>query len=240
MCSELGGLSLRAAPRNHPQSHGSVAQSQRTSRGQLLAILYQVEHNTGLKIDFNHALYPWGAKLIGFSLVHSDGHTFYYRRWHKNYDSGLCHFAEKISAKVIGEKVGRKSDIPWKPYIWLGRDTEADEIIIAIDIGAVDVHTVRRNAPSQQWLSDPIQDLQALPWVLPRALTVTGTARPHQDWRLHRFLDTDTLFASGCEDNVATQHLNSVCEFLEQPVRWESIAVFQSARYDMDAIAKLT
>ena len=30
VCAELGGLSLRAAPRNHPQSHGSVGQSQRT------------------------------------------------------------------------------------------------------------------------------------------------------------------------------------------------------------------
>ena len=194
MCSELGGLSLRAAPRNHPQSHGSVGQSKRTLSGQVRAILYQVEHNTGLKIYSNHALYPWAVKhanwLLNRYLVHSDGHTSYYRRWRKNYDGGLCHFAEKISAKVIGEKSGRKSDIPWKQGIWLGRDTEADEIIVAIDAGVVKLRTVRRNAPSQQWLSDPIKDLQAFPWrpkiaeeqttefVITKALTITGTARP--------------------------------------------------------------
>ena len=65
VCSELGGLSLRAAPKNHPQSHGSVGQSQRTLDGQLRALLYQVEQNTGLKIDSEHVLYLWAVKQIG-------------------------------------------------------------------------------------------------------------------------------------------------------------------------------
>ena len=63
VCAELGGLSLRAAPRNRPQSHGSVGQSQRTLCGQLRTILYQVEHNTGLKVDSNHALYSWQSGM---------------------------------------------------------------------------------------------------------------------------------------------------------------------------------
>ena len=145
---------MRAAPRNHPQSHGSVGQSQRTLYGQLRASLYQVEHNNGLKIDSNHALY----------LVHSDGQTSYYRRWQKNYDGGLCHFAGKVSAKIVGQKFGRKAFFSWKPAIWLGRDSEADEIIVAVDIGVVKVRAVRTNSPSLQWTPDSIKDLKALPW----------------------------------------------------------------------------
>ena len=197
VCAELGGLSLRAAPRNHPQSHGSVGQSQRTLYGQLRTLLYQVEHNTGLKIDSNHALYPWAVKhanwLINRYLVHSDGQTSSYRRWQKNYDGGLCHFGERVSAKIVGQKFTRKADLPWKQAIWLGRDTEADEIIVAVDRRVVKVPTVRRNAPSLQWTPDSIKDLQAFPWkpkiaeeqttefVLPKALTVTGTARALRD-----------------------------------------------------------
>ena len=190
VCSELGGLSLRAAPKNHPQSHGSVGQSQRTLYGQLRALLYQVEENTGLKIDSEHALYPWAVKhanwLLNRYLVHSDGHTSYYRRWQKNYDGGLCHFAESVSAKIVGEKSSRKADLPWKQVLWLGRDSEAD---VATDVGVLKVRTVRRNSPSQQWIPDPIKQLQALPWkpkiaeeqttefVLPKGLTITGKIR---------------------------------------------------------------
>ena len=154
VCAELGGLSLRAAPRNHPQSHGSVGQSQRTLYGQLRALLYQVEHNTGLKIDSNHALYPWAVKhanwLINRYLVHSDGQTSYYRRWQKNYDGGLRHFAEKVSAKIVGEKSSRKADFALGTAIWLGRDSEADEIV---DTGFVKVRIARRNSPPLQWTS---------------------------------------------------------------------------------------
>ena len=71
VCSKLGGLSLRAAPRNHPESHGSVGQSQRTWYGQLRAILYQVEHNTGLKIDSNR------DAALGGGDGHSVGGKFF-------------------------------------------------------------------------------------------------------------------------------------------------------------------
>ena len=118
VCSELGGLSLRAAPKEHSQSSGSVGQMQRTLYGQLRTLLYQVEHNTGFAIDSNSALYPWAVKhaqwLINRYLVHSDGFTSYFRRWNRNYEGGLCAFAECVQAKVITPSKARKADTPWK------------------------------------------------------------------------------------------------------------------------------
>ena len=85
VCAELGGLSVRAAPKAHPQASGSVGQMQRTLYSQLRTLLYQIDQNTGLSIDSNHALYPWAVKhsqwLLNSYLVHSDGATSYFRRW---------------------------------------------------------------------------------------------------------------------------------------------------------------
>ena len=184
---------MRAAPKEHSQSSGSVGQMQRTLYGQLRTLLYQVEHNTGFAIDSNSALYPWAVKhaqwLINRYLVHSDGFTSYFRRWNRNYEGGLCTFAECVQAKVITPSKARKADTPWKIALWLGRDTEANEIIVATEDGVVKVRTVRRLPPSQHWQVGPLKELQALPWkpkareepttdfVLPKSLTVTGKIR---------------------------------------------------------------
>ena len=102
--------------------------------------------------------------LLNRYLIHSDGPTSYCRRWNRNYEGGLCCFGEHIQAKVIGIKGGAKFDIPWKEGLWLGRDTEANEIIVATAEGVVKVRTVRRLPPSEQWKRDPILALKALPW----------------------------------------------------------------------------
>ena len=133
VCAELGGLSARAAPKAHPQASGSVGQMQRILYSQLRTLLSQVEQNTGINIDNNSALYPWAVKhaqwLLNRYLVHSDGSTSYFRRWNRNYDGGLCYFAETMQAKLPVVKFTRKADSLWETALWLGKDTEADEII---------------------------------------------------------------------------------------------------------------
>ena len=49
VCKEIGGLSVRAAPRDHPQSHGSVGAAQRTLYGQIKTLLYQVHERIGIE-----------------------------------------------------------------------------------------------------------------------------------------------------------------------------------------------
>ena len=61
-------------------------------------------------------------------------------------------------------KFAKKSDVPWQEAIWLGRDTEADEIVIATPEGARKVRTIGRFSPSLRWKSEPLKTLQALPW----------------------------------------------------------------------------
>ena len=198
VCAELGGLSVRAAPKAHPQASGSVGQMQRTLYSQLRTLLSQVEQNTGVNIDSNSALYPWAVKhsqwLLNRYLVHSDGSTSYFRRWNRNYDGGLCCFAETVQAKLPVLKFTRKADSLWETALWLGKDTEADEIIVGTSKGVHKVRTVRRHSPSQQWNPELTASLRALPWlpkatadsegiqttefVLPDSLSVTGRVRP--------------------------------------------------------------
>ena len=89
-------------------------------------------------------------------MVHSDGFTSCFRRWNRNFEGGWCCFGEYIQAKVIGIRDGKKSDIPWKEALWLGRDTEANEIIVAPADGVIKVRTARRLPPSEQWKQAPI------------------------------------------------------------------------------------
>ena len=168
VCKEIGGLSVRAAPRNHPQSHGSVGAARRTLYGQIKALLYQVHERTGIEITSDSPLYPWAVKhaqwLLNRYLIDSDGFTSYFRRWNRNFEGGLCCFGEFVQAKVIGIRGGTKSDVPWKEALWLGRDTEANEITVATTDNVVKVRTVRRLPPSEQWKQAPIVALKALPW----------------------------------------------------------------------------
>ena len=80
VCAELGGLSIRAAPKARSQSMGSIGQMQRTLYGQVRALLSQAEQRLKIEIDSNHALYPWALKhaqwLLNRCLVHSDGRHF--------------------------------------------------------------------------------------------------------------------------------------------------------------------
>ena len=172
VCAELGGLSIRGAPVGHSQVQGSVGQLQRTFYGQLRALLYQIESNVHIEITSDSCIYPWCIKhaqwLINRFLIHSDGRTSYCRLWGKDYTGGLCCFGEVVQAKVIEIKFARKSDTPWQTALWLGRDTEADEIIVALPDGVRKVRTIRRFSPSLQWNVDSVRSLQALPWK-PRA-----------------------------------------------------------------------
>ena len=72
-------MSLRAAPRDHPQSHGSVGAAQRALYGQVRTLLSHVHERTGIEITSDSPLYPWAVKhaqwLLNRYLVHSDGFT---------------------------------------------------------------------------------------------------------------------------------------------------------------------
>ena len=49
----------------------------------------------------------------------------------RNYDGGLCCFAETVQAKFPVLKFTRKADLLWKTALWLRKDSEADEIMWA-------------------------------------------------------------------------------------------------------------
>ena len=191
---ELGGMSTRAAPTAHKQAMGSVGQMQRTLYAQLRTVLLQLQESTGVEVTSDHALFPWAVKhaqfLLNRYLEHADGHTSYWRRWQRDYNSGLCCFGEVVQAKLTGPHAARKAFPSWVTGMWLGRDTEADEVIIGTEHGVTKVRTVRRLQPSLQWQKEIVQMFRALPWdpkgegkdaitefVLPQNLTATGRVK---------------------------------------------------------------
>ena len=190
--TELGGMSMRATPRNWKQAHGFVGKSQQNFYGQARAIRPQLQERYNVQISVQHAVYPWIVKDPQFTLnrflTHSYGNTSYFRRWGKNYSSTVCEFGETVLFRYSG-KLKDKGDTAWSTGIWLGHDTEADEYIVSTGTGIIKVRTIKRQVPSKQWDQELFLKLQATPWdpkakqvidtsfVLPPTLTSTGRVR---------------------------------------------------------------
>ena len=196
LCKTIGGLSMRAAPTGHSQSQGSVGNVQRTLYGQLRALMSQVQESTGLKLTSESPMFVWCVKhaqwLINRYLIGSDGKTAYNRRWSRDYGGSLCMFGEWIDAKMPHSN---KLKIPkggqqWFSGVYLGKDTEADEVIVGNADGVFKVRTVKRRPPSQQWNAVGVTKMLSVPWqpkgdgvdsnafVMPPDLGVQGRVKP--------------------------------------------------------------
>ena len=189
---ELGGMSVRATPRDWKQAHGSIGKMQQTLFGQARTLRLQLQDRLGMEITSNNCIFPWIIKhsqfLLNRYMTHEDGQTSYFRRWKKDYQTGLCEFGETVLFRMPG-KLKDKADAAWHEGIWLGKDTEADESLVFGNGTMHKVRTVRRVVPSKQWNKKLHQALNVTPWdpkgkdttdttfVLPPTLGVAGRIR---------------------------------------------------------------
>ena len=193
LLKELGGMSMRATPKDWKQAHGSIGNWQQNFYGQIRALRLQLQERYNVIFTSEDCLYPWVVKHAQFTLnrflTHSDGLTSYCRRWGKDYTSNLCEFGESVLFRFLG-KLKEKGDTAWHCGIWLGRDTEADEnIVFHENHGVLKARTVRRQVPSKQWNRELLLALGSTPWdpkgknelditfVLPPDLGMTGRIR---------------------------------------------------------------
>eukprot|EP00439_Symbiodinium_sp_Y106_P065852 s317_g10.t1 len=159
LCKTIGGLSMRAAPTGHSQSQGSVGNVQRTLYGKLRTLFSQLQESTGLKLTSESPMFTWCVKhaqwLINRYLIGSDGKTAYSRRWSREYNGSLCMFGEWIDAKLPIGPISNKVKIPkggsqWFSGVYLGKDTEADEVILGNANGVFkDCHASKKKENEQ-------------------------------------------------------------------------------------------
>ena len=104
----------------------------------------------------------------------------------------LCMFGELIDAKVpvSGRVRVPKAGSQWFSGVYLGKDTEADEVVLGNANGVFKVRTVKRRSPSQQWNASYVIKMTSTPWqprgdgvestafVMPPDLGVKGRVRP--------------------------------------------------------------
>ena len=154
LCKTIGGLSMRAAPTGHSQSQGSVGNVQKTLYGQLRILFTQVQESTGLKLTSESPIFTWCVKhaqwLINRYLIGSDGKTTYSRRRSRESNESLCTFDKWIDVKL---PISNQMKIPkggsqWFSGVYLGKDTEADEVILGNANGIFKDRTVKKKPPS--------------------------------------------------------------------------------------------
>ena len=123
----------------------------------------------------------WSVKhaqwLINRYMIGADGKTAYSRRWNREYNGSLCMFGELIDAKVpvSGRVRVPKAGSQWFSGVYLGKDTEADEVVLGNANGVFKVRTVKRRSPSQQWNASYVIKMTSTPWQ-PRGDGVESTA----------------------------------------------------------------
>ena len=97
---ELGGMSIRATPKDWKQAHGSIGKMQQTLFGQSRTLRLQLQERIRTDINSNHCIFPWIVKhsqfLLNRYLTHEDGHTSYSCRWKHDYQGSLCEFGEPV------------------------------------------------------------------------------------------------------------------------------------------------
>ena len=103
------------------------------------------------------------AWLLNRYLLHADGLTSYQRRWGRNYSSALCEFAETIQYRDPGHHK-MKFDSMWHHGLWLGRDSDANEVLVGTTTGVLKARSIRRLAPSEQHDKSLLQGLKGQPW----------------------------------------------------------------------------
>ena len=193
VAKELGGMSIRATPKDWKQAHGSIGKMQQTLFGQSRTLRLQPQERIHTESNSNHCFLPWIVNhsqfLLNRFLTHEDGHTSYFRKWKKDYQGALCDFGETVLFRMPG-KLKNKADTAWHTGIWLGEDTEADESIVQCEGSVLKVRAVKRIIPSEQWNTDLRKLLNGTPWdpkdkdttdidfVLPPPMVASGRVRP--------------------------------------------------------------
>ena len=103
--------------------------------------------------------------LITRYLTHADGLTSYQRRWDRQFSSPLCVFGETVQTK-LSVKRANKYEGDWKTGIWLGRDSETNEHLIALDSGVIRSRTVRRFPEPEQYQLQVYRAMKGTLWNL--------------------------------------------------------------------------
>ena len=124
---------MRATPRVWKQPHGSTGKMQQTLFGHARTLRIQLQERLGMEITSNDCIFPWIVKhsqfLLNRYMTHEAGQASYFRRWKKDYQTGLREFGETVLFRMPG-KLKDKADTAWLDGIWLGKDTEADESLV--------------------------------------------------------------------------------------------------------------
>ena len=83
---------------------------------QFRALRLQLQERVRTEVNSNHCIFPWIVKhsqfLLNRFLTQEDGHTFYFRRWKRDYQGALCEFGETVLFRMPG-KLRNKADTAW-------------------------------------------------------------------------------------------------------------------------------
>ena len=169
VANKIGSISVRHSPAYSSQSQGSIERLHRTLFGQVRILKEQIRQCYNISITMKHPITPWVIKhsafLINTYLIHSDGHTSYFRRWKSDNKTPICEFGETILYMVAGaSKHQPKLENRFFKGIWLGKDTTSGESYIGIGGRVIKARTIRRQVMPYKYDQQLMDTINGTPW----------------------------------------------------------------------------
>jgi hypothetical protein len=165
----LPNATLRSTPAYSHESNGSIERFHHTIMAQFRVLKATVQRMYGVVIRPHDLITGWMLRhatwLITRYLTHADGLTSYQRRWDRQFSSPLCVFGETVQTK-LSVKRANKYEGDWRTGIWLGRDSETNEHLIALDSGVIRSRTVRRFPEPEQYQLQVYRAMKGTLWNL--------------------------------------------------------------------------
>ena len=169
VANKIGSISVRHSPAYSSQSQGSIERLHRTLFGQVRILKEQIRQCYDISITMKHPITPWVIKhsafLINTYLIHSDGHTSYFRRWKSDNKTPICEFGEIILYMVAGaSKHQPKLENRFFKGIWLGKDTTSGESYIGSGGRVIKARTIRRQVMLYKYNQQLMGTVNGTPW----------------------------------------------------------------------------
>ena len=167
---------VQKGPRFSSQSMGAIGAAQKLFLGQLRTLRADIESRYKTRVLPDMAVFSWMVRHACWLLerfhLRSVGSTPFSECFGHSYRGEVLPFGEcclfrfSTAAKRSNKTVVKKTDLFFCKGVWLGKDPDSDEHIVATNRGVYHVRTVKRMQESEQTQLAMLQGVTAVPWNL--------------------------------------------------------------------------
>ena len=165
------GMVVEHSPVHSSKSNGIVERAVQSVQGVIRTMRSAVEEKWGVKLEVDHAVWPWLVEYAGWLLtraeVGADGKTAYERSRGKEAKLPGVEFGEGVlwKRRREGGPLGKLTCM-WEDGVFLGVKGSTGEMIVGDEKGVWRTRTLRRKPEGERWSRENLKYIGGVPWKL--------------------------------------------------------------------------